>query len=96
MIDFTCVSSTTPTWGNDPRWCTRGIAAIEAEHNKLAADRASFAPVHDDHRYCPSVVEDRGRLGKSAVTVVYIFAVLLAVGNFPGGPSTTNSCFLCG
>eukprot|EP00873_Tetraselmis_striata_P011963 jgi/Tetstr1/432227/TSEL_021683.t1 len=45
MIDFACVSSTSPTWGNDPRWCTLGIAATEAERNKLAADRASSAPV---------------------------------------------------
>eukprot|EP00873_Tetraselmis_striata_P010620 jgi/Tetstr1/430884/TSEL_020641.t1 len=37
MIECACVSSTTPTWGNDPRWCTPGIAATEAEHNKLAA-----------------------------------------------------------
>eukprot|EP00873_Tetraselmis_striata_P002930 jgi/Tetstr1/423194/TSEL_001314.t1 len=44
MIDFACVSSTTRrTWGNDPRWCTPGIAATEAERNKLAADRASSA-----------------------------------------------------
>eukprot|EP00873_Tetraselmis_striata_P018658 jgi/Tetstr1/438922/TSEL_027430.t1 len=80
MIDFACVSSTTPTWSNDPRWCTPGIAATEAEHGKLAADRASSAPVQGVHRYCPFVVEDRGRLGKSALTVVYIFAVLLADG----------------
>eukprot|EP00873_Tetraselmis_striata_P010599 jgi/Tetstr1/430863/TSEL_002005.t1 len=84
MIDFACVSSTTPTWSNDPRWCTPGIAATEAEHGKLAADRASSAPVQGVHRYYPFVVEDRGRLGKSALTVVYIFAVLLAVRNFPG------------
>eukprot|EP00873_Tetraselmis_striata_P000217 jgi/Tetstr1/420481/TSEL_011594.t1 len=45
MIDFACVSSTTPTWSNDPCWCTPGIAATEAEHGKLAADRASSAPV---------------------------------------------------
>eukprot|EP00873_Tetraselmis_striata_P029615 jgi/Tetstr1/449879/TSEL_036938.t1 len=76
MIDFACVSSTTPTWSNDPRWCTLGIAATEAEHGKLAADRASSAPVQGVHRYYPSVVEDRGRLGKSALTVVYIFAIL--------------------
>eukprot|EP00873_Tetraselmis_striata_P016717 jgi/Tetstr1/436981/TSEL_025753.t1 len=48
------------------------------------------------HRYYPFVVEDRGRLGKSALTVVYIFAVLLAVRNFPGGPSAPTSCFLRG
>eukprot|EP00873_Tetraselmis_striata_P010601 jgi/Tetstr1/430865/TSEL_002007.t1 len=84
MIDFACVSSTTSTWSNDPRWCTPGIAATEAEHGKLAADRASSAPVQGVHRYYPFVVEDRGRLGKSALTVVYIFAVLLAVRNFPG------------
>eukprot|EP00873_Tetraselmis_striata_P002369 jgi/Tetstr1/422633/TSEL_013439.t1 len=96
MIDFVCVSSTTPTWGNDPRWCTLGIAATEAERNKLAADRASSAPVQGVHRYYPFVVEDRGRLGKSALTVVYIFAVLLAVRNFPGGPSAPTSCFLRG
>eukprot|EP00873_Tetraselmis_striata_P007218 jgi/Tetstr1/427482/TSEL_017610.t1 len=42
------------------------------------------------------MVEDRGRLGKSALTVVYIFAVLLAVRNFPGGPSAPTSCFLRG
>eukprot|EP00873_Tetraselmis_striata_P037246 jgi/Tetstr1/457510/TSEL_044091.t1 len=78
MIDFACVSSTTPTWSNDPRRCIPGIAATEAEHAKLAADRASSAPVQGVHRYYPFVVEDRGRLGKSALTVVYIFAVLLA------------------
>eukprot|EP00873_Tetraselmis_striata_P037599 jgi/Tetstr1/457863/TSEL_004265.t1 len=79
MIDFACVSSTTPTWSNDPRWCIPGIAATEAEHAKLAADWASSAPVQDVHLYYPFVVEDRGRLGKSALTVVYIFAVLLAL-----------------
>eukprot|EP00873_Tetraselmis_striata_P004846 jgi/Tetstr1/425110/TSEL_015572.t1 len=79
MIDFACVSSTTPTWSNDPRWCIPGISATEAEHAKLAADRASSAPVQGVHRYYPFVVEDRGRLGKSALTVVYIFAVLLAL-----------------
>jgi len=42
------------------------------------------------------VVVVRGRLGKSALTVVYIFAVLLAVRNFPGGPSAPTSCFLRG
>eukprot|EP00873_Tetraselmis_striata_P023446 jgi/Tetstr1/443710/TSEL_031700.t1 len=84
MIDFACVSSTTPTWSNDPRRCIPGIAATEAEHAKLAADRASSAPVQGVHRYYPFVVEDRGRLGKSALTVVYIFAVLLDVRNFPG------------
>eukprot|EP00873_Tetraselmis_striata_P028261 jgi/Tetstr1/448525/TSEL_035790.t1 len=31
MTGFACVSSTTPIWGNDPRWCTPGIAATEAE-----------------------------------------------------------------
>eukprot|EP00873_Tetraselmis_striata_P013761 jgi/Tetstr1/434025/TSEL_002459.t1 len=31
MIDFACVSSMTPTWSNNPRWCTPGIAATEAE-----------------------------------------------------------------
>eukprot|EP00873_Tetraselmis_striata_P019804 jgi/Tetstr1/440068/TSEL_028427.t1 len=96
MIDFACVSSTTPTWSNDPRWCIPGIAATEADHAKLAADRASSAPVQGVHRYYPFVVEDRGRLGKSALTVVYIFAVLLAVRNFPGGPSAPTSCFLRG
>eukprot|EP00873_Tetraselmis_striata_P038529 jgi/Tetstr1/458793/TSEL_045177.t1 len=97
MIDFACVSSTTPTClGQRPRWCTPGIAATEAERNKLAADRASSAPVQVVHRYYPFVVEDRGRLGKSALTVVYIFAVLLAVRNFPGGPSAPTSCFLRG
>eukprot|EP00873_Tetraselmis_striata_P041988 jgi/Tetstr1/462252/TSEL_000650.t1 len=50
IIDFACVSSTTPTWGNDPRWCTPGIAATEVEHNKPAADRASSAPEHSVHR----------------------------------------------
>eukprot|EP00873_Tetraselmis_striata_P043304 jgi/Tetstr1/463568/TSEL_008447.t1 len=53
MIDFACVSSTTPTWSNDPRWCIPGIAATEAEHAKLAADRASSAPVQGVHRYYP-------------------------------------------
>eukprot|EP00873_Tetraselmis_striata_P042452 jgi/Tetstr1/462716/TSEL_007680.t1 len=78
MIDFARVSSTTPTyWDSDPRWCTSGIAATEAEQYKLAADRASSAPVQGGHRYYPFVVEDRGRLGKFALTVVYIFAVLL-------------------
>eukprot|EP00873_Tetraselmis_striata_P006574 jgi/Tetstr1/426838/TSEL_017053.t1 len=89
MIDFACVSSTTPTWSNDPRWCIPGIAATEPEHAKLAADRASSAPVQGVHRYYPFVVEDRGRLGKSASTVVYIFAVLLDVRNFPGALSAT-------
>eukprot|EP00873_Tetraselmis_striata_P008180 jgi/Tetstr1/428444/TSEL_018458.t1 len=96
MIDFACVSSTTPTWRNDPRWCTPGIAATEAEQGKLAADRPSSAPVHGVHRYYPFLVEDRGRLGKSALMVVYIFAVLLAVRNFPGRPSASTSCFLYG
>eukprot|EP00873_Tetraselmis_striata_P044339 jgi/Tetstr1/464603/TSEL_009358.t1 len=82
IIDSACVSSATPTWSNDPRWCTTGIAATEAEQGKLAVDRASSAPVQGVHRYYPFVVEDRGRLGrKSALTVVYIFAVLLAVRN---------------
>eukprot|EP00873_Tetraselmis_striata_P023401 jgi/Tetstr1/443665/TSEL_031657.t1 len=35
MIDFACVSSTTPTWSNEPRWCTPGIAATEAEQALL-------------------------------------------------------------
>eukprot|EP00873_Tetraselmis_striata_P009206 jgi/Tetstr1/429470/TSEL_019378.t1 len=56
----------------------REIAATKTEHNKLAADRASSSQVHDAHPYYPFVVEDRGRLGKSPLTVVYIFAVLLA------------------
>eukprot|EP00873_Tetraselmis_striata_P014619 jgi/Tetstr1/434883/TSEL_023880.t1 len=74
MIDFACVSSTTPTaWSNDPRWCNPRIAATEAEQGKLAADRASSALVQGVHRYYPFVVEDRGRLGKPALTVVYIF-----------------------
>eukprot|EP00873_Tetraselmis_striata_P001056 jgi/Tetstr1/421320/TSEL_012291.t1 len=77
MIDFACVSSTTPTWSNDPRWCTSGIAATDAEQRKLAANRASSAPMQGVHRYYPFVAEDRDRLGKSALTVVYIFAVLL-------------------
>eukprot|EP00873_Tetraselmis_striata_P023153 jgi/Tetstr1/443417/TSEL_031428.t1 len=76
MIDFACVSSTTPTWSNDPRWCTPGTAATEAEHGKLAADRASSALVQGVHRYYTFVGEDRGRHGKFALTVVYIFAVL--------------------
>eukprot|EP00873_Tetraselmis_striata_P021572 jgi/Tetstr1/441836/TSEL_030052.t1 len=88
MIDFACVSFTTPTWSNDPRWCIPGIAATEAEHAKLAADRASSAPVQGAHRYYPFVVEDRGRLGKSALTVVYIFAVLLAAVIQPGPQPT--------
>eukprot|EP00873_Tetraselmis_striata_P027883 jgi/Tetstr1/448147/TSEL_035440.t1 len=96
MIDFACVSSTTPTWGNNPRWCTPGIAATEAEHNKLAADRASSDPVHGVQRHYPFAVEDRGRLGKSALTVVYIFAVLLAMRNSHGGASAPTSCFLRG
>eukprot|EP00873_Tetraselmis_striata_P025194 jgi/Tetstr1/445458/TSEL_033237.t1 len=87
MIDFACVSSTTPTWSNDPRWCTPGIAATEAEHGKLAADQASSAPMHGVHRYYPFVVEDRGRLGNSALTVVYIFAVLLALRFKDGDPA---------
>eukprot|EP00873_Tetraselmis_striata_P019725 jgi/Tetstr1/439989/TSEL_028350.t1 len=97
MIDFACVSSTTrPTWSNDPSWCTPGIAATETEQGKLAADRGSSAPVQGVHRYYPFVVEDRGRLGKSALTVVYIFAVLLAVRDFPGDPSAPTSCFFRG
>eukprot|EP00873_Tetraselmis_striata_P041488 jgi/Tetstr1/461752/TSEL_006841.t1 len=82
--------------GNDPRWCTPGIAATEAEQGKLAADRASSAPVQSVHRYYPFVVEDRGRLGKSALTVVYIAAVMLIVRNFLGGPSAPTSCILRG
>eukprot|EP00873_Tetraselmis_striata_P035742 jgi/Tetstr1/456006/TSEL_042784.t1 len=78
MIDFACVSSKAPTWGNDPRWRTPGIAATEAEHNKLAADRAFSAAVQGVHMCDPFVVEDHGRLKKSALTVVYILAVLLA------------------
>eukprot|EP00873_Tetraselmis_striata_P001862 jgi/Tetstr1/422126/TSEL_012982.t1 len=35
MIDFACVSSTTPTWSNDPRWYTPGIVATEAEQAAL-------------------------------------------------------------
>eukprot|EP00873_Tetraselmis_striata_P004622 jgi/Tetstr1/424886/TSEL_015381.t1 len=96
MIDFACVFFTTPTWGNDPRWCIPGIAATEAEHIKLGADRASSAQVQGVHRCYSFVVEDRGHLGKSALTVVYIFAVLLAVRNFLGGPSATTSCLLRG
>eukprot|EP00873_Tetraselmis_striata_P005230 jgi/Tetstr1/425494/TSEL_015940.t1 len=42
MIDFACVSSTTPTWSNDPRWCTPGIAATEAEHG-LARGMLEYA-----------------------------------------------------
>eukprot|EP00873_Tetraselmis_striata_P007804 jgi/Tetstr1/428068/TSEL_018123.t1 len=49
----------------------------------MAADRVSSAPVQGVHRYYPFVVEDRGRLGKSAVMVVYIFAVSLAGPNQP-------------
>eukprot|EP00873_Tetraselmis_striata_P006923 jgi/Tetstr1/427187/TSEL_017375.t1 len=49
------------------------FSLLEAERNKLAADPSS-APVQGVHRYYPFVVEDRGRLGKSALTVVYIFA----------------------
>eukprot|EP00873_Tetraselmis_striata_P043337 jgi/Tetstr1/463601/TSEL_000754.t1 len=45
MIDVACVYSTTPIWGRDPRRCTPGITATEAEHNKLAADRPCMAPV---------------------------------------------------
>eukprot|EP00873_Tetraselmis_striata_P036254 jgi/Tetstr1/456518/TSEL_043240.t1 len=83
MIDFACVSSTTPTCSNDPRWCTPGIAATEAEQGKLAADRASSAPLQGAHQFRPFVVEDQGRLGNdSALTVVYIFAVLLAARGF--------------
>eukprot|EP00873_Tetraselmis_striata_P011478 jgi/Tetstr1/431742/TSEL_002231.t1 len=96
MIDFPCVSSTTPTWSSDPRWCTPGIVATEAEQGKLAADRASSALVQGVHRYYPFVVEDRGRLGKSALTVFYIVAVLLAVRGFSGGPSAPTSGFLRG
>eukprot|EP00873_Tetraselmis_striata_P003888 jgi/Tetstr1/424152/TSEL_014758.t1 len=50
MIVFASVSSTTTTWGNDPRGCTPGIAATEAEHNKLAADRASSTPRQSEIR----------------------------------------------
>eukprot|EP00873_Tetraselmis_striata_P015236 jgi/Tetstr1/435500/TSEL_024404.t1 len=97
MMDIACVSSMTPTWGDDPRSCTPGIAATtEAEHNKFAADRASSAPVQGVHRCYPFVVEDRGRLGKSALTLVYIFAVLLVVRDFPGGLSAPTSCFIRG
>eukprot|EP00873_Tetraselmis_striata_P045071 jgi/Tetstr1/465335/TSEL_010021.t1 len=50
MIDFACVSSSTPTWGNGPRWGTPGVAATDAEHNNLAADWAFSAPVLGVHR----------------------------------------------
>eukprot|EP00873_Tetraselmis_striata_P003173 jgi/Tetstr1/423437/TSEL_014118.t1 len=96
MVDFACVSSTTPTWGNDPSWRTPGIAATEAEQGKFPGDRTSSAPVQGVHRYYPFVGENRGRLGKSALTVVCIFAVLLAVRNFRGGPAAPTSCFLRG
>eukprot|EP00873_Tetraselmis_striata_P014522 jgi/Tetstr1/434786/TSEL_023836.t1 len=96
MINFACVSSTTPTWSKDPRWCTPEIASTEAEHGKLAADRTSSAPVQGVHRYYPFVVEDCGRLGKSALMVACIFAVLLAVRNFLVGPSAPTSCSLRG
>eukprot|EP00873_Tetraselmis_striata_P034059 jgi/Tetstr1/454323/TSEL_041242.t1 len=65
--------------------CTPGIAATKEKHNKLAADRASSAPaVQGVHWYYPFVVEDRGRLGKSALTVVYIFARCCASGKMSG------------
>eukprot|EP00873_Tetraselmis_striata_P007410 jgi/Tetstr1/427674/TSEL_017799.t1 len=55
MIDFACVSSKTPTW------CTTGIAATKAEHNKLAAaDRASSVPVQGVHRPKPSPSPRKG------------------------------------
>eukprot|EP00873_Tetraselmis_striata_P001130 jgi/Tetstr1/421394/TSEL_001162.t1 len=73
---YSAQSVVMPKMSNDPRWCTPRIAATEAEQGKLAADRASSAPVQGVDRYYPFVVEDRNRLGKSALTVVYIFAVL--------------------
>eukprot|EP00873_Tetraselmis_striata_P014005 jgi/Tetstr1/434269/TSEL_023376.t1 len=69
MIDFACVSSTTPTRGNAPRWCTSGIAATEAERNKLAADRASSAPVQGVHR---STITCRTRGRDPVKNVVYM------------------------
>eukprot|EP00873_Tetraselmis_striata_P023831 jgi/Tetstr1/444095/TSEL_003331.t1 len=73
---YSAQSVVMPKMSNDPRWCTPRIAATEAEQGKLAADRASSAPVQGVDRYYPFVVEDRNRLGKSALTVVYSFAVL--------------------
>eukprot|EP00873_Tetraselmis_striata_P046624 jgi/Tetstr1/466888/TSEL_011343.t1 len=70
MIDFTYVSSssTTPTWGNDPRWCTPGIAATEAEHNKPAADRAPPAPAVQEQG-CKAPLRPNIRKGHDAFLV---------------------------
>eukprot|EP00873_Tetraselmis_striata_P003139 jgi/Tetstr1/423403/TSEL_014084.t1 len=76
MIDSACVSSTTPTWGNDPCLCNPGIGG---------GPGFFFPGAQGAHQYYPSMVEDRGRPGKSTLTVVYIFAVLLLVRNFSGG-----------
>eukprot|EP00873_Tetraselmis_striata_P007997 jgi/Tetstr1/428261/TSEL_018300.t1 len=51
MIDFACVSSTTPTWSNDPRWCTPGTAATEAEHGtQFAIPAGTPAPEGGDEQ----------------------------------------------
>eukprot|EP00873_Tetraselmis_striata_P008079 jgi/Tetstr1/428343/TSEL_018378.t1 len=60
MINFASASSTTPTWCNDPCWCTPGIAATDAEHSKLYREvvpvntlpgrRLPPLPVHGVHR----------------------------------------------
>eukprot|EP00873_Tetraselmis_striata_P038582 jgi/Tetstr1/458846/TSEL_004355.t1 len=72
--------------------------AIEAgsvlDQDRSGVGDLTLETMHGVHRYYPFVVEDRGRLGKSALTVVYIFAVLLVVRNFPGGPSASTSYFL--
>eukprot|EP00873_Tetraselmis_striata_P036499 jgi/Tetstr1/456763/TSEL_043460.t1 len=70
-FDFAYVSSTTPTWGNAPRWCTPGIAATEAEHNKMAADRASSAPKQRSAAHRRAARGARGRQGGRMVYCKY-------------------------
>eukprot|EP00873_Tetraselmis_striata_P041413 jgi/Tetstr1/461677/TSEL_006777.t1 len=85
MIDFACVSSMTPNWGNDPCCCTPGIAATEADHNKLAADRVSSARVKAslstdsylvvDDRSAPLRSEDGVQQGAPLATTSFCVAI---------------------
>eukprot|EP00873_Tetraselmis_striata_P024591 jgi/Tetstr1/444855/TSEL_032697.t1 len=87
MIDFACVSSTTPTWGNDPRWCTLGIAATEAERNKLAADRASSAPVQDVHRRVAAITPPARLAAVFLLASTGLLAVAYLLRGLPADPA---------
>lgn len=78
LVDVMCVTPRCDSRMNDPNWHRPGMAASEGEKVKRTRDRNSSAPVQFTHRYHPFVVECGGRLGDSALTVVYILAVLIA------------------